>query len=82
MIRKLFLLIFLYFVLLYFYTWRNLLVIKDNSQYPIKYLYKDNIKTGDIFLLGNTKRNKILGDLFFMVNFQKEFLKIIQFQIC
>tara|TARA_R110001592_G_scaffold146527_9_gene370628 strand:+ start:1209 stop:1901 length:693 start_codon:yes stop_codon:yes gene_type:complete len=69
MIRKLFLILFLYSILLYFYTWRNLLVIKDNSQYHIKYLYKDNIKSGDIFLLGNTKRNKIIGDLFFMVNF-------------
>lgn len=69
MIRKLFLILLLYSILLYFYTWRNLLVIKDNSRYQIKDLYKDNIKSGDIFLLGNTKRNKILGDLFFMVNF-------------
>ena len=66
--KKIILLLILYFIFLYIYTWRNLLVIKDIN-YPIKNLYLDNIKTGDIFLLGNKKHRKIFGDSIFMVNF-------------
>lgn len=66
--NKIILLLILYFIFLYIYTWRNLLVIKDNN-YPVKNLYLDDIKTGDIFLLGNKKHQKIIGDTIFMINF-------------
>lgn len=68
MIRKVLLLLLLYFISIYIYTWRNLLVVKDNN-YPTKNLFLDQIKSGDIFLLGNTKKNKIIGDSIFMINF-------------
>ena len=68
MIRKILLLLSLYFIFLYIYTWRNILVLK-NITYPEKNLYKDEIKTGDIFLLGNKKKHKIFGDSIFMIKF-------------
>ena len=67
-ITRFFILFILYLIGLFFYTWRNLLVIK-NDNYETKNLYKDMIKTGDIFLLSNTKNTKILGDLIFMINY-------------
>ena len=68
MIRKILLLLSLYLIFLYIYTWRNILVLKDIT-YPEKNLYKDEIKTGDIFLLGNKKKHKIFGDSMFMIKF-------------
>tara|TARA_R110001592_G_scaffold18816_14_gene77811 strand:+ start:12502 stop:13200 length:699 start_codon:yes stop_codon:yes gene_type:complete len=68
MIKKIVLLLVLYFIFLYIYTWRNILVLKDIT-YPEKNLYKDEIKTGDIFLLGNKKKQRIFGDSIFMIKF-------------
>lgn len=68
MFRKILLLLSLYILFIYVYTWRNILILK-NIEYPIKNLYKDDIKTGDIFLLGNKKKDKIFGDSLFMIKF-------------
>ena len=68
MLRKILLLLSLYVLFIYVYTWRNILILK-NIDYPVKNLYKDDIKTGDIFLLGNKKKDKIFGDSLFMIRF-------------
>ena len=88
MIKNIILLLILYFLSFYIYTWRNLLVLKNNN-YPKKNLFKDDIKTGDIFLLGNQKKNKVLGDSIFMINYihpsiavwENSILYIIEFAI-
>lgn len=67
-IKKILFLLLFYFMFLYIYTWRNILVLKNND-FDEKNLYKDEIKTGDIFLLGNKKKYKILGDSVFMIQF-------------
>lgn len=68
LVNRFFILFILYIIGLFFYTWRNLLIIKKDT-YPEKNLYKDMIKTGDIFLMANTKNHKIFGDLIFMIDY-------------
>ena len=60
MLKNILLLLMLFFIFLYIYTWRNIIILKFDK-YPVKKIYKDEIKTGDIFLLGNNKKNKIFG---------------------
>lgn len=63
-------LIFLvYILILFFYTWYNLVFNKNFNSFDVKNLYLDNIKSGDIFLIANTKPNKVLGDLFLNIEF-------------
>ena len=59
----------IYFLILLFYSWYNLIFNKNFVNFDIKNLYLDNIKTGDIFLLGNTKKNKIIGDVILNMKF-------------
>mgnify|MGYP003657616818 CR=1 FL=1 len=59
----------IYFLILLFYSWYNLIFNKNFVNFDIKNLYLDNIKTGDIFLLSNTKKNKIIADAIFNVKF-------------
>ncbi len=68
MLKNILLLLILSFIFLYIYTWRNIIVLKFDN-YPVKKIYRDEIKTGDIFLLGNNKKNKIFGDSIFMIRF-------------
>jgi hypothetical protein len=60
---------FIYILILFFYTWHNLVFNKNFNYFDVRNLYLDNIKTGDIFLLANTKPNKILGDLILNMKF-------------
>ena len=69
MLKNIITLLFFYLIIIYFYSWRNLIYIKDNSKFPQKTLYKDNINSGDIFLLGNKKYHKLIGDSIFRINF-------------
>ena len=59
----------IYILILFFYTWYNLVFNKNFNHFNVKNLYLDNIKSGDIFLLANTKPNKILGDLILNMKF-------------
>ena len=60
---------FIYILILFFYTWYSLVFNKNFNNFNIKNLYLDNINTGDIFLLANTKSNKVLGDLILNMKF-------------
>lgn len=51
------------------YLIRNYLKYKNFSEYPIKKLEKENIKTGDIFLVAYHKPGNLLGDLIMKVRF-------------
>lgn len=69
MLKNIITLLFFYLIIIYFYSWSNLIHIKNNSIFPKKELYKDNINSGDIFLLGNKKYSKLIGDSIFRINF-------------
>ena len=62
MLKNIITLMFFYLIIIYFYSWWNLIYIKNNSKFLQKNLYKDNINSGDIFLLGNKKYHKLIGD--------------------
>jgi hypothetical protein len=51
------------------YLTRNYLKYKNFSEYPVQKLKKENIKTGDIFLVAYHKPGNLLGDLIMKVRF-------------
>ena len=69
MIRTFINYIVFFIFLVFLTTWHNLLIFKDRGTHLKRILYKDEIKTGDLFLIGYKKPGNILGDLLLKVNF-------------
>jgi len=69
MIRTLVSYIIFFVLVIFLTTWRNLLIFKDRGSYLKRLLYQDEIKSGDLFLVGYKKPGNILGDSLLKVNF-------------
>lgn len=69
MIRTLVSYVIFFVLVIFLTTWRNLLIFKDRGSYLKRLLYQDEIKSGDLFLVGYKKPGNILGDSLLKVNF-------------